>query len=119
MAGGRHGNLYRKEFDLLNSSFDSPSSVKKLSEEEKWDDTRKMNRLLGYNTPPSKKATSPKEQYMMDWTKLHTSQEMLDYEQRMKKYVRKELQTPYEQDYHDVHKPITGYIAAKTPLHAA
>ena len=100
MAGGRHGNLYRKEFDLLNSSFDSPSSVKKLSEEEKWDDTRKMNRLLGYNTPPARKATSPKEQYMMDWTKLHTSQEMLDYEQRMKKYVRKELQTPYEQDYH-------------------
>ncbi|KAH8059308.1 hypothetical protein JL720_13868 [Aureococcus anophagefferens] len=108
---------FKKEFDLLNSSFDSPSSVKKLSEEEKWDDTRKMNRLLGYNTPPAKQATSPKEQYMMDWTKLHTSQEMLDYEQRMKKYVRKELQTPYEQDYHDVHKPITGYIAAKTPLH--
>ena len=113
----RSYQAYQAEFEEFNSRFNGKTEIKKLSFEELEIDRQKMDKLIGYSSPPKKKLKSAKEVYQHDWREMHTSQDVLDYEQRMKKYKKKELQTPYEKDFYYLKKPETGYWPAKTPLY--
>ena len=59
----------------------------------KSSDSAALDKLLGYNVVPEKTRRSLVERYREDWAELHTPQEKLDHEKRMRKYRPDQFQT--------------------------
>ena len=81
------------------------------------DDRARLERLVGMNSFPNQKQPTLVERYPKEWAELHTPQEKLDYEKRMRKYRPRDFFTPYQKEWHDVRRPDRGLWRAPTPLH--
>jgi hypothetical protein len=68
-------------------------------------DKHALDKLVGMNDGPRTKAPTLVERYPHEWAELHTPQEKLDYEARMRKYKPQEFFTPYGKEWHDVNQP--------------
>ncbi|KAH8050925.1 hypothetical protein JL721_11274 [Aureococcus anophagefferens] len=66
----------------------------KVSQHIYDDDRQRLERLIGFNSKNEKEPTLV-ERYPKEWAELHTPQEKLDYEARMRKYKPMEFFTPY------------------------
>ena len=51
----RSYQAYQREFEEFNSRFNGKTEIKKLSFEELEIDRQKMDKLIGYSSPPKKK----------------------------------------------------------------
>ena len=88
----------------------------KVSQHIYDDDRQRLERLIGFNSKNEKEPTLV-ERYPKEWAELHTPQEKLDYEARMRKYKPAEFFTPYGKEWHRLHKPDRGVWRAPTPLY--
>ncbi|KAH8053421.1 hypothetical protein JL722_9653 [Aureococcus anophagefferens] len=88
----------------------------KVSQHIYDDDRQRLERLIGFNSKNEKEPTLV-ERYPKEWAELHTPQEKLDYEARMRKYKPMEFFTPYGKEWHRLHKPDRGVWRAPTPLY--